>query len=228
MKIARLERVLGSKVALTAFDWQSLAVSVRRDIGDQKACRPVFRHWMVIEHGGFCHLPPSILAGEFCFSGIQAVANGGFETHPDYGRAKLNVADMNTSLAFIESQTGDLLETHELPAGMKKVSIRHIASCGRGCVAFAGQYEGTGQDRPQLDGEVRQWRGLTFFKLPGKENALLRNYTGSIAISRDLDRIAVSSPRGGVVMIIRRSDGTVLQVKNSQGPEAWRQRGADL
>ncbi len=37
---------------------------------------------------------------------------------------------------------------------------------------------------------------------------------GSFAVSPDLERIAVSSPAGGVVMIIERAGGKVLQIRN--------------
>ena len=142
-----------------------------------------------------------------------AVANGGIETHPDYGRSKLNVPDMNPSLAFIDGQTGDLLEKHELPVEMKQVSIRHIASSGSGNVVFAGQYEGSSLHRPQLVGQVEQGRDLEFLNIEARSVDLLRRYTGSIAVSRDLDRLAVTSPRGGVVLIVDRNTGRVLRTE---------------
>ena len=44
-----------------------------------------------------------------------AIANGGIETHPDFGRAKLNIATMKPSFVFVDRITGDLIEKHELP-----------------------------------------------------------------------------------------------------------------
>ncbi len=142
---------------------------------------------------------------------ILAVANGGIETHPDYGRAKLNIPEMNPSLVFIDSRTGELLEKHELPVGMKQVSVRHITGGGPGRVVFAGQYEGSSLHRPQLIGQVEQGGGLAFLNIAGTAIDLLRRYTGSIAVSQDLDRLAVTSPRGGVVLIVERKSGRVLR-----------------
>ncbi len=34
-----------------------------------------------------------------------AIANGGIETHPDFGRAKLNIATMQPSLVFVDGAT---------------------------------------------------------------------------------------------------------------------------
>lgn len=141
-----------------------------------------------------------------------AVANGGIETHPDYGRTKLNIPDMNPSLVFIDSKTGELLEKHELPVGMKQVSVRHIACGGPGRVVFAGQYEGSSLRRSQLIGQVEHGRGLAFLNIDGTAIDLLRRYTGSVTVSQDLDRLAVTSPRGGVVLVVQRKTGRVLQI----------------
>lgn len=55
------------------------------------------------------------------------VANGGILTHPDVGRAKLNLATMTPSLAYIDRKTGRLLEEVRLAPNMHQNSIRHLA-----------------------------------------------------------------------------------------------------
>ena len=67
-----------------------------------------------------------------------AVANGGIETHPDFGRAKLNISSMKPSFVFIDRLTGNLLEKHELPSELHKLSIRHMDIDGNGTVIGAG------------------------------------------------------------------------------------------
>ena len=47
-----------------------------------------------------------------------AVANGGIETHPDFGRAELNIATMKPSYVLVDRVTGDLVEKHELPPAL--------------------------------------------------------------------------------------------------------------
>lgn len=54
------------------------------------------------------------------------VANGGIETHPDSGRAKLNIPFMQPSLVYL-TQDGTELERVELEHRLHKASIRHLA-----------------------------------------------------------------------------------------------------
>ncbi|EFG2885926.1 DUF1513 domain-containing protein, partial [Escherichia coli] len=39
-----------------------------------------------------------------------AIANGGIETHPDFGRAELNLATMRPNFVFVDSRSGALIE----------------------------------------------------------------------------------------------------------------------
>ena len=139
-----------------------------------------------------------------------AIANGGIETHPDFGRAKLNLATMKPSLVFIDRETGSLLESHELAADLHQLSIRHMDLDAGGRVWFGCQYEGPALDRPPLVGTVR----------PGGEVALLdmapdilsgfRNYVGSVAANPSAGTIAVSSPQGNRMAVIEAATGKVV------------------
>ncbi|MEM8650748.1 MAG: DUF1513 domain-containing protein, partial [Pseudomonadota bacterium] len=75
-------------------------------------------------------------------SNYLVVANGGIETHPDFGRAKLNIPTMEPSLAFIDPMTGELVEKHTLPANLHKLSTRHMAAGNNGRIIFGCQFEG--------------------------------------------------------------------------------------
>lgn len=44
------------------------------------------------------------------------IANGGIRTHPDLGRSKLNLADMDPSLAYVDTADGRLLAAYRPPA----------------------------------------------------------------------------------------------------------------
>ncbi|WP_292128082.1 DUF1513 domain-containing protein, partial [Mesorhizobium sp.] len=65
-----------------------------------------------------------------------AIANGGIETHPDFGRAELNIATMKPSYTLVDRITGDLIEKHELPPALHQLSIRHMDRDQAGTVWF--------------------------------------------------------------------------------------------
>ena len=88
-----------------------------------------------------------------------AVANGGIETHPDFGRAKLNYPTMKPSFVFVDRVTGDLIEKHELPPELHQLSIRHMDIDVTGAVWFGCQHEGPATERPPLVGRARARQG---------------------------------------------------------------------
>jgi hypothetical protein len=141
-----------------------------------------------------------------------AIANGGIETHPDFGRAKLNIAHMQSSITFVNTQDGSLVETHILPKQFRTLSLRHMVETEYGTVVFGGQYEGAKTDRPQLIGNCTLGEGIKLWELDGALLSSFANYTGSLAISGDKNQIAVSSPKGGVVAILEAQTGNVLSV----------------
>ncbi len=128
-----------------------------------------------------------------------AVANGGILTHPDRGRDKLNIADMKPSLVFIDPATGKTGNPIVLSAALHQLSIRHIDVAASGSIAVAMQYEGDRRDHVPLvalavpHGEVR-------FLSCGKLDPQLRHYTASICFDRTGSALAVTSPRGNLVI----------------------------
>ena len=58
---------------------------------------------------------------------------GEFETHPDYGRAMLNIPTMDPSLAFVDLD-GHLIAQYRLPERHHQLSIRHMAIGADGAI----------------------------------------------------------------------------------------------
>ncbi|ESY74330.1 DUF1513 domain-containing protein [Mesorhizobium sp. M0051] len=141
-----------------------------------------------------------------------AVANGGIETHPDYGRAELNIATMKPSYVLIDRLTGDLIEKHELPEALHQLSIRHMDADRSGTVWFGCQYRGPGTDRPLLVGRAARGKDLQLLDMPQDVLSGFRNYIGSVAANPAAGTVAVSSPEGNSLVVIDSASGRVVSV----------------
>ncbi|UJW87087.1 DUF1513 domain-containing protein [Devosia sp. SL43] len=130
------------------------------------------------------------------------VANGGIETHPDFGRAELNLETMDPSVVFVDRRDGRLVGQLRLDAGLHQLSIRHMAIDMRGRVWFGCQYKGAPSESPQLVGYATMDGDIRLIELPGDTLRDLRNYVGSVAVSADGGTIAVSSPEGDLLVAI--------------------------
>jgi hypothetical protein len=139
-----------------------------------------------------------------------AVANGGIETHPDFGRAKLNLSTMKPSLVFIDRLSGDLIERHELQPELHQLSIRHMAVDRSGTIWFGCQHEGPASERPALVGRVRPGESFGLIDMPQDVLGGLRNYVGSVAANTEAGTIAVSSPQGNALVIIETAGGRIV------------------
>lgn len=139
------------------------------------------------------------------------IANGGIETHPDFGRQKLNLATMEPSLVFIDRRDGRLIERHVLPAELHQLSIRHLCVDGTGAVWFGCQFEGPEGERPPLVGRARRGETLRLVDLPAVELDRLSNYVGSVATSGDGAHVALASPRGNRVLVLEARGGTLVR-----------------
>ncbi|MBY3378212.1 DUF1513 domain-containing protein [Rhizobium laguerreae] len=141
---------------------------------------------------------------------LLIVANGGIETHPDFGRTKLNLGEMQPSLALIDAATGALVEKHVLPAEWAELSTRHVDLDGEGRIWFACQYEGHRKDLPPLVGHFAKGEDLTFIDLPGETTRRLANYVGAIAVNRSEGLVGITSPKGGASVTIDARTGKML------------------
>ena len=127
-----------------------------------------------------------------------AIANGGIETHPDYGREMLNIPTMDPSLAFIDLD-GHVIAQHRLPAEHHQLSIRHMAVGADGKIWFGTQWEGDPLATPSLVGRASLEDGLRLVETPPSELNAMRRYVGAMAASRDGTLICASAPRGGLI-----------------------------
>ncbi|KQN74871.1 MULTISPECIES: DUF1513 domain-containing protein [unclassified Devosia] len=130
------------------------------------------------------------------------VANGGIETHPDFGRAELNIETMDPSVVFIDRRDGRLVGQLRLDAGLHQLSIRHMAIDARSRVWFGCQYKGSPSYAPQLVGYATMDGDIRLIELPADTILSLRNYVGSVAVSADGSKIGVSSPEGDLLVAI--------------------------
>lgn len=127
------------------------------------------------------------------------VANGGIETHPDMGRAKLNLGTMRPALTILDRETGDVLDQVAPPAEYHQNSIRHLALGADGLVVAALQYQGDPRSRPPLLLMHRRGEAPRWLSGPDDVRARMRNYCGSASIDASGSVAAVSHPRGGMV-----------------------------
>ncbi|NYT30508.1 DUF1513 domain-containing protein [Rhizobium sp. WYCCWR 11128] len=141
---------------------------------------------------------------------LLIVANGGIETHPDFGRTKLNLGEMQPSLVLIDAATGALVEKHVLPAEWAELSTRHVDLDGAGRIWFACQYEGHRKDLPPLVGHFAKGENLTFIDLPEETTRRLANYVGAIAVNRSEGLVGITSPKGGASVTIDARTGKML------------------
>lgn len=138
------------------------------------------------------------------------IANGGIETHPDFGRTKLNLGHMLPSLTLVDAATGALVEKHALPPQLAQVSTRHVDIDATGRIWFACQYEGHRKDLPPLVGYFGRGEDLTFVSLPEETTRRLANYVGAIAVNRDEGLVGVTSPKGGTAVTLDAKTGAVV------------------
>ncbi len=133
------------------------------------------------------------------------VANGGIETHPETGRAKLNIPSMRPNLTYLDLD-GHVLSQIELDPAHRKNSIRHLAVSETGNVVFAMQWQGDlTEDLPLLGVHDRQTSAVRF--LADASVRRMQGYLGSVAVSRDGKMVATTSPRSGRVLVFE--DGSL-------------------
>jgi hypothetical protein len=139
-----------------------------------------------------------------------AIANGGILTHPDYDKTKLNIATMEPSLAYVDIDTGAVVEKVGLGPDLHQLSIRHMALDAAGHVWFGCQWEGDGTAMPPLVARHRRGREIEPFPGPRDTLRALRNYVGSVAVDASGDVLATSSPHGGLIVFWDTATGRCL------------------
>lgn len=142
---------------------------------------------------------------------LLVIANGGIETHPDFGRTKLNVDRMEPSLVLLDAKTGALIQRHRLPASLKQLSTRHLDITDNGRIWFACQWEGARNALPPLAGWFSKGEDLSFVSLPEETTVRLGNYVGAIAVNRRDGVVGLTSPIGGAAVTLDAKTGAVVK-----------------
>ncbi len=158
---------------------------------------------------------------------ILVVANGGIETHPEIGggRTKLNIATMSPSLVYLDAKTGDLIERHELPGHMRRLSLRHLDVGANRTVVIGGQLQsGAAADTPLI---LRHQIGSAPTAVDTTRSVLgdLRGYISSVAVDRAGEIAALTAARGGHVIFLDVASGQIVgsrQLSDVSGVSAAR------
>jgi uncharacterized protein len=144
-----------------------------------------------------------------------AIANGGIETHPDFGRTKLNIATMAPNLAFVEAATGGLVEKHEVPGDLSRLSLRHMAVEKSGRVWFGCQYQGDSREKVPLAGSVCPGEPVSWLDVPQMKR--MANYVGSVTLGKEDGLLGLTSPEGGVHLQIATRDPSRVRILEMPG-----------
>lgn len=132
------------------------------------------------------------------------IANGGIQTHPDMGRARLNLPSMRPNLTYLDAG-GEITDQAELTNEMHHNSIRHLTLDGHGHVVAALQWQGSPtRDVPLV---LHHHKGTAPRLLPHPAQSRLKNYAGSIATCPQTGEIAVTGPKGSHVIFFN-ADGS--------------------
>jgi len=133
------------------------------------------------------------------------VANGGILTHPDYGRAKLNLAQMKPSLTYLDFNNGQVVAQFQPPH--HQLSLRHLAVSRDNSVLIGAQFQGPKSQHPPLVFTHQGQSPLTPLVMPGTvDTAALPNahamdwpdlnqYIASVAIDDQAHFAVTTSPR---------------------------------
>lgn len=141
------------------------------------------------------------------------VANGGMDTHPDYGRQVLNLASMEPSIAFIHIADGSLIERHTLPADWSRLSTRHMDIGADGRIFVGCQWQGSAAECPPLLLSFAKGEERRVHQLPDDLQNTLQGYVGSVAVNRASDRVGITSPHGDIAIILDARSGKVLSTE---------------
>ncbi|UWQ96542.1 DUF1513 domain-containing protein [Rhodobacteraceae bacterium M385] len=147
-------------------------------------------------------------------SGTLVVANGGIETHPDSGRAKLNLPIMRPNLSYLSSE-GVLLDQFEPAPEDHLNSIRHLDVTPDGTVAFAMQWQGDPATAPALLGLHRQGEAAVLLAPDAARHGAMQGYAGSVSFSGDHRRVGITSPRGGLLQVFDVARGDFIESASS-------------
>ena len=127
------------------------------------------------------------------------VANGGVQTHPDFGRRQLNLKTMQSSLVYLDSQSGKKLGEYRMDDSL--LSMRHLTVTAQGDVGVAAQFKGDiYRQKPQTLAAWQHYDGpLNALEIAGADLEHCRGYMADLAYDPQRQLLAVTSPRGNRV-----------------------------
>jgi hypothetical protein len=106
-----------------------------------------------------------------------------------------------------------MLDMLEPPEALRPNSIRHIAASPDGTLAAALQWEGQPLETPPLLAVHRPGAAnLAFLSAPPAIQRRTRNYAGSVAVSADGGRAAITAPRGGLMLAFALDGSDAVEV----------------
>lgn len=127
------------------------------------------------------------------------VANGGLHTHPAQGRDILNLNTMASNLAYIDINSGQLLESWRPPN--QKMSIRHLSVGSDDRVVCGVQHQGDLGESVPLVGSHYRGHEINWLRCPESIRLQMRQYTASVAINSTASHALVSCPRGNFITL---------------------------
>ncbi len=125
------------------------------------------------------------------------VANGGIKTQ---GRKKLNLDSMQSSLVYLDMESGAILESREFSEVFQQCSIRHLAMAADNSVLVAMQFEGERSRQAPLVAIHKQGDELVPLPLPEAVRIGLNQYTGSACTDSSGHFAAISAPKGNRIL----------------------------
>lgn len=130
------------------------------------------------------------------------IANGGIQTHPDYGRRKLNIDHMDSSLVYLDVRTGRLSEKYTI--AYPYLSLRHLHVNRRGTVAIAMQSQQPDarvKPREPLLAVHRRGQPIKVLHAPSSIQEKLQGYAADVVLTDDDSRFVLTCPRANKAVI---------------------------
>lgn len=142
---------------------------------------------------------------------VLVIANGGFVEHPDFGggRRILNPDAIETTLAYVDARTGDLLERHDL-AATGALSLRHLDVARDGTIIIGAQVVNGPLGAQALVYRHRRQGSLDAIALPPEAQHGLSGYVSSIACDRNGALVAVTSSKGARAIVLDVASGKLV------------------
>ena len=125
------------------------------------------------------------------------IANGGIKTHPDFPRKKLNLDTMQPNLAYMDLSSGQVQAKYQL--ANNQLSIRHLDVSQKGKVIAGLQYQGMKTDVVPLAISHHGEEQLTYLQADDNLWQEMNQYTASVCIDNEHNRVAISCPRSDLI-----------------------------